>query len=340
MMKLTKIVFAILFIGITCIALFTSARIYSFYQGPSEATLAETGFLIDENRARALDAFEYEPIYPFWSDGSEKSRFLYLPPGTQIDNSNPDRWNFPKGTRIWKVFYRKNVQVETRMLFKYGGQSWEWDMAVYKKDSRTGQFKKLAFGKSNVSGTNHDIPSPEKCVTCHGNKTQRRPLGITTFQIPWEQEGRLSMTDLIDRGLLSTPPQRPYKLPGNDLETRTLGYLNSNCGSCHYRETTSVPRDVPLEMDLTTTSISSIYDTNVYKTAIQNQPLIPGLGVQYYISPGDPHNSYVWRRMSIRDNGGWQMPPIATEEVDIEGAALIAEWIRSLETNPASEAAQ
>jgi len=65
----------------------------------------------------------------FWSDGAEKFRYLYLPPGEKIDNANPDRWNFPVGSRIWKDFVRDGVSVETRMLYKTGPNSWDWDMS-------------------------------------------------------------------------------------------------------------------------------------------------------------------------------------------------------------------
>src|SRR5512136_3067556 len=37
----------------------------------------------------------YSPQYPLWSDGAVKRRWIYLPPGTAIDASDPDIWLFP-----------------------------------------------------------------------------------------------------------------------------------------------------------------------------------------------------------------------------------------------------
>ena len=34
---------------------------------------------------------EFTPAVPLWSDGAEKARWIYLPPGTRIDNSQPER---------------------------------------------------------------------------------------------------------------------------------------------------------------------------------------------------------------------------------------------------------
>jgi hypothetical protein len=62
-------------------------------------TLEETGF-------SEADATAFTPHYPLWSDGSAKRRWLRLPPGTSIDKSNPDAWEFPRGTKAWKEFSR------------------------------------------------------------------------------------------------------------------------------------------------------------------------------------------------------------------------------------------
>src|SRR5262249_6060034 len=46
----------------------------------------------------------FQPQFVLWSDGAEKSRWIYLPPGTKIDTIDPDHWSFPVGTRFWKEF--------------------------------------------------------------------------------------------------------------------------------------------------------------------------------------------------------------------------------------------
>jgi hypothetical protein len=46
----------------------------------------------------------YSPQYPLWSDGEVKRRWIFLPPGSAIDASDPDVWELPKGTKVWKEF--------------------------------------------------------------------------------------------------------------------------------------------------------------------------------------------------------------------------------------------
>src|SRR5688572_31331042 len=82
------------------------------YAGPAETRLSRTGLYSDvASRKLADGVMEFEPRYPLWSDEAEKHRFIYLPPERQIDSANPDRWNFPAGTRLWKEFVQHGVLV-------------------------------------------------------------------------------------------------------------------------------------------------------------------------------------------------------------------------------------
>lgn len=58
------------------------------------ATLAGTGLFADA----AAGVFPFEPQYPLWTDGARKRRWIALPPGTAIDASDVDHWQFPVGT--------------------------------------------------------------------------------------------------------------------------------------------------------------------------------------------------------------------------------------------------
>jgi hypothetical protein len=305
--------------------------VFRFYRGPSEATLAETGFdWTAAKKGQLPQTFEFAPTYPFWSDGARKERFIQIPANSRIDTSNPDRWNFPVGTRIWKVFVRDDVHVETRMLFKHGPEPWEWDMAVYQPGTDPAVARKLALAKENVADTAHDIPAPMDCVSCHGNGKTRRPLGVTAIQLPWSSDETLSLRGLIDADLLTVPPVEPYIIPGDPLTRAALGYFDTNCGSCHHQGSTFVTDKVQLKMNLTTDTLTSVASTYVYRSAVGREPHLSGLGTSLYIVPGAPSESFLWRRMALRDSGGWQMPPLATEVVDEEGVSLIEGWILSL----------
>src|SRR5262249_29683559 len=78
--------------------------------------LSETGLYEPGSTTRiAPDNIFYIPQYPLWSDGAKKRRWISIPRGTRIDASNPDAWEFPIGTRLWKEF-SFGERTETRYI--------------------------------------------------------------------------------------------------------------------------------------------------------------------------------------------------------------------------------
>lgn len=76
----------------------------------------------------------FSPQYPLWSDGAEKRRWLWLPPGRFIDGSKPDAWQFPPGTRLWKEFAHDGHAVETRFIERLADGSWRYATYVWNAD--------------------------------------------------------------------------------------------------------------------------------------------------------------------------------------------------------------
>ena len=102
MRRFLKIFFKITIVVVVGLFLWSYGQSLYRYLGPSESLLSETDFdktLLSENKKAST--FRFAPNNPFWSAGSEKLRYLYLPPGRKIDNANPDRWNFP----VWRWRY-------------------------------------------------------------------------------------------------------------------------------------------------------------------------------------------------------------------------------------------
>ncbi len=64
----------------------------------------------------AQGVIPFEPAHVLWADGADKRRFLKLPPGTQIDTSDMDHWQFPVGTKVFKEFALNGQRLETRMI--------------------------------------------------------------------------------------------------------------------------------------------------------------------------------------------------------------------------------
>ena len=92
---------------------------------PLPDSLADTGLYSNFAQKTLADGVRpYTPGLTFWSDGAQKSRFLYLPPGTKIDTSNMDEWVFPIGTKVWKEFVVDSKRVETRLFWKVSATEW------------------------------------------------------------------------------------------------------------------------------------------------------------------------------------------------------------------------
>jgi hypothetical protein len=66
--------------------------------------LRDTGLFVETVTEIGAGIVAFSPQYPLWSDGAKKRRWISLPPGTFIDASRPDAWEFPRGTRLWKEF--------------------------------------------------------------------------------------------------------------------------------------------------------------------------------------------------------------------------------------------
>src|SRR5688572_6263661 len=61
---------------------------------PSAACSGPPGlYAADSCKTPAEGVRSYRPLYELWADGAAKERFIYLPPGSSIDTTNPDRWN-------------------------------------------------------------------------------------------------------------------------------------------------------------------------------------------------------------------------------------------------------
>src|SRR5262249_29220815 len=95
-------------------------------------TLSATGLYSDIGSFTIAPGIrEFAPTYTLWSDGAEKRRWVYLPPGQKIDDSDMDHWSFPMGTKLWKEFRFSGNRVETRLIYKWGPNPNDFLFAAY-----------------------------------------------------------------------------------------------------------------------------------------------------------------------------------------------------------------
>lgn len=300
------------------------------YPRPDYQHLSETGYFSDPTTlTEAADLQTFEPSHVLWSDGAEKRRFIRLPPGTRIDTSDMDHWQFPVGTKLWKEFSLNGVRLETRLVERYGtGPDDVWFGAfVWTADQKDAVF--AVDGANDINGTAHDAPAAKQCSLCHRGDAGR-VLGFSALQLSHDSPAGLTLARLRDAGLLTNPPAPgvSYAAPGDATTAAVLGYFHANCGHCHnpngaaWPDTDMVMRLGVNEHDPTTTAI--------WKSLV-GKPLLYWRHPPYTtrVVPGDPTMSAVVARMGLRGSRD-QMPPLATELTDPAGLDLVTRWVASL----------
>ena len=289
------------------------------------ARLSETGLFADvASEALAPGVRPFRPQFELWSDGATKRRWLALPPGGRIDTSDLDSWVFPEGTRLWKEFSRDGVRVETRLLMKVGPGERDWADAAYLWSADQSDAVLALNGEENGLGTPHDVPNAADCQACHGGR-RSHVLGFSAIQLAYDAEpGLLDLEGLVAEGLLTAPPRDVPRVPGDDTERAALGYLHANCAHCHNQQRPEQQGarcfDPENEVDfwLQVGRLDAPSDTPTYRTSFDR-----------CVEPGDPDESRLLHLVSRREGGLW-MPPLATEEVDRDGVALLRRWMEQL----------
>ncbi|MDB4998445.1 MAG: hypothetical protein JWM74_5877 [Myxococcaceae bacterium] len=282
----------------------------------------------------------YTPGLVFWSDGAEKSRWLYLPPGTKIDTTDMDEWVFPVGTKAWKEFRIAGKRIETRMFVKNGPD--DWAKTTYRWNADDSAAKRLKVGAKNVVGT-YEIPDETMCEQCHGGRKDKM-LGFEAVSLALPTASGLTLTTLKAENLLTAPPATTtITLPSDDAGVAgpALGWLHINCGvACHNAAAPGagftgfhMRLSAKAWLDGGVTTISPT-ETDTYKTGVNvvhnsfRGSYSPDAGY-FRFKSGDETKSVAIIVDGLRDQPN-QMPPIATHAVDDAGVSSVKAWIKSL----------
>jgi hypothetical protein len=295
----------------------------------------------------------YAPRFPLWSDGSVKTRYVYLPAGSTIDASEADHWQFPVGTKFYKEFRSQDgtLRIETRLMEKlYDSNStgaWHYDTYVWSADQKSVHVE--VNGVTNALGSGLDVPARESCTSCHNHSDYPRDMvnGFQAIQLNWSGAG-VSLQTLISEGTLTgyrTDIVAVAVIPGRDAtETAAFGYFHGNCGHCH-----TLNEDAPHYMTLFTAVGVPLATQLAWTTTVCVYPHTPTESyATQRVAVGLPSNSAMYNRDSVRghqtpaatpvDAGpaldgpsdSIQMPPVATNRVDNAAMAVEAQWITNL----------
>jgi hypothetical protein len=290
------------------------------------ARLSETGLYADVRAdAIAPGVLPYRPQFELWSDGASKRRWIALPPGTRIDTTDMDSWQFPEGTKVWKEFSRDNVRIETRLLQRTGPGEGDWVTMAYLWNDGNSEAIAVPDGVEDARGTTHDVPAANECMGCHGGRPSR-VLGFSAIQLSHDDPAQVTLDELARRDLLSAPPAARLELHADADARAALGYLHANCGHCHNQQRPSrsglrcFDPEKKLDFLLRAGELGAVTETAAYRTAL-NQA----------IKPGDPEGSAVIKRMNGRSRFPASMPPLASERIDDRGLAVVRAWIQGLQ---------
>jgi hypothetical protein len=297
-----------------------------------------------DSAVHVASAQPYLPGYTLWSDGAEKHRFLYLPPGSTIDTTNMDEWRFPVGTKAWKEFRLDGALVETRLLWKQSAEA-DWITATYIWDA-DGTSATLNTSHAPVlTASGYEIPNQKNCDKCHAGGADTL-LGVEAILLGLPKAEGITLTSLVQAGALSAPPQVTTVALPDDASGKAadvLGYLHVNCGvACHslrgLADQTSVLMRLRAEQFFPTAEAApgpslTLGLTDMFQTTV-GQPVKIATFAETFpedtaiITAGDHDRSLLWRVAHTR--GTNQMPPIVSHKIDEPGTAALAAWIDAL----------
>jgi len=310
---------------------------------PLPALLRDTGLYSDwDTKTVAPGHLRYSPQYPLWSDGAAKSRWLHLPAGSWIDASNPDAWEFPVGTKVWKEFRFHDTPAETRMIerttegWRYASYAWRPDGSATLVSERG-----ILNSVEIANGVRHAIPSRTDCTACH-EAGPSRLLSLGTLQLSTDRdsmaphaeplpEGAVTLQTLVERGLVRNLPAQfarsaPRIEASSPVERAALGYLHANCGMCHTGAGEMASLGFVLQYPLTHApgAFAPALGTSLAQPSHFQAAARPELRDR--IAPGNPDASMLVARMDSR-HPVLQMPPLGSRIADAEAVALLRRWI-------------
>lgn len=145
---------------------------------------------------------------PFWSDGSDKERFILLPEGERIGFNEKGHWKFPENTLLVKTFSIDTPtgrrKIETRLMSlqqgEWAGYSYAWnddqtDAVLIEAAGRDMTYRQVEGGKERELKWHY--PSRVECMVCH-TRAANYVLGINTAQLNRDgQLGRLSARGVL-----------------------------------------------------------------------------------------------------------------------------------------------
>jgi hypothetical protein len=280
----------------------------------------------------------YSPAVPLWADYAGKRRWIWLPPGTQIDASNPNEWTFPVGTKVWKEFGRDGIVVETRFFHKVQAGYWVWTTYAWNADRTEATSSAGGDMPWGSDGGVYHIPTHDECDQCHGGRSDSL-LGVEQVSLGLAGATGLTLAQLAAEKLITPPPARTDLVVGDDgtgLAPVALSWLHINCGvACHNDNPNSTAYGSSMRLRLDPTLLDGRSSANFPSrtTTIGMVANNPMWNSQVRIAPGAPQDSLLVKLITNRGTNNSvndQMPPIASLLVDGPDTLDVFAWIAKM----------
>ena len=291
------------------------------------ARLSDYGFFKDGARqAPARGVTAYAVTTPLWSDGAEKLRFAYVPPGLKAKAQGEGLLDFPVGSALIKTFKLDGRLIETRLLLH---RAEGWVALPYKWNAEQSEAVLVIGGARLEAKTpagqviSDAIPNKNQCKECHSLNDKLMPIGpkARNLSAAWlagfKQAGHLDAVPKVARRVPEWSQRST--VPVADA---ARGWLDANCAHCHN------PAGLA--------SNSGLYlgwgERDPAKLGVMKRPVAAGRGsgnLEFAIVPGDPDRSILVHRMESLE-GGVAMPELGRSSRDAEGEAAVRAWIREM----------
>lgn len=290
-------------------------------------TLSEFGFFTDDAGTHpAAGVTPYRLNTPLWSDGAEKSRYVYVPAGKQARAQGDGLLDLPVGSALIKHFAFAGKLVETRVLL-HRADGWVALPYVWNAEQTEAKLalagKRIDLVTPAGQAISYGVPNKNQCKDCHNLTGVTMPIGPKAYNLSAQW-----LSAFAKAGRLDKVPAVSHRIPLWEDRARVpvaeaaRGYLDANCAHCHNPQGAA--------------SNSGLYlgwlEQDQLAIGINKRPVAAGRGAgshEFDIVPGEPDHSILVYRFTSTE-GGVAMPELGRESRDHEAEPVIRAWIAGM----------
>jgi len=296
----------------------------------------------------------FDLVTPLFSDRAIKTRHVYVPAGGKAKYLQSEAFDFPIGTALIKTFaypadFRdpdRDVRlVETRLLVRQAN-GWKAFAYVWNEAQTDAELKpagkRLPISFIDEAGEmvsfSYAVPNRNQCKGCHAINGVVTPIGPKARNLnrgspdatgaggtainqleAWVQAGILDglpPLESVEKAVAAFEIEQPL-----DLRART--WLDVNCAHCHRREGPASNSGLFLTFG----------EKDSVALGIGKRPVAAGRGAgdnEFDIVAGEPDKSILVGRVESVEPG-IMMPELGRNLADPQAAALLREWVASLD---------